>query len=214
MAVVGAQQTEFNARHQHETLLSARKGRVSFRLKLPFVVLHPAIFLLLFLGECGRFGVVGQVAIVFAVPFRPRWSYCNRCHELRTLAGEHGIVRRTAAKRKPKVDVVGVAVAHNEVAPVLQHVSCVRKVHRQHEVIVGPTQPLAPSHRCAKHLYVLVGVVIVFVIVVIAAPVAVHRVVISVAGTVVVIVAVYTCLLRVEHADVELQRTFASKPSR
>ena len=178
------------------------------------MVLHPAVFLLLLFCKCGRFWVVGQVAIVFTVPLRPRRSYANRCHELRTLAGEHGIVRRVAAKRKPQVDVVGVTIAHNEVAPVLQHVSCVRKVHRKHEEIVGPTQPLAPSHRCTKHLYVLVGVVIVLVIVVIAAPVTVKRVVIGIAGIVVIIVAVYASLLRVEHADVELQRTFAAKPSR
>ncbi len=176
------------------------------------MVLYPAVLLLLlFVVGCRR-GVGGEVLVILSIPKRPGRSDSDREQELRATAWVELVVGRRSAERQSKVDIVGVTVGHEEVAPVLQHVTRVGELQRQHEVVVRPAQTLAPSDGDAEQLHILVGVVVVLVVVVIRATVAVEVVIIVVVVGAVVVSARHVGLLGVVNTDGELYRALSSEP--
>ena len=109
------------------------------------MVFHPAIFLLLLFVEGVGVAVECKVLIVLAVPCRPWRSEGYRGSEFRTPAWEELVVGRRSVELYAEVQVVGVTVGHEEVAPVLQHVAGVCQLQREAEEVVGPSESLTPA---------------------------------------------------------------------
>ena len=212
--VIGSEETELHARHQHQGLRASRECREGAPLELPFVVFNPAIFLLLLLRIGGRIGVVGQILVVFLVPERPWRRELYRGRELRAAAREERVVGRGAAEREVQADVVGVSVAHDgEILPVFERIAREGELGREEEIVVGPAQSLTPSERYAVEFDVFVGVVVVFVVVVIVAvTVAIEHVHVVVHVAAVVVGARHVGLLRKERAHGELDGAFVAEP--
>ena len=175
--VVTAQDTQFHASHQHQTLGSSGQCGIGTALELPLVILHPTVTLLL--GSAGSIGQpagcldfrrinVVETLVVFAVERRPWRRDGNTSHELRTAAREELVIGRSTRERHAQVQVVTVTVLHQEVAPLFQHIAGVGQLYAELEIVVGPAQTLSPSKTGTKELDILVGVVIVLVAVIIA----------------------------------------------
>ena len=107
------------------------------------------------------------MCVVLLLELRPWWSYRNRSEEFGTATWEELVVGRGTRQGETDVEVVAVTVADDEILPVLQHISLVRELCRQLEVVVRPAQTLAPSHGNSEELHILVGVEIVLVVIVV-----------------------------------------------
>ena len=139
--IVGPQEAVFNARHQHRRALHGdRVGQrgEDFRLEFPLVVFNHAVLILV---------LVAHVRVVLAVPQRPRRRSGNGKHELRTATGVERVVDRVTLDVQFQVDVVAVAVLHEEVVPVFHHVELVVQGRHELEVVVRPVQPAFRSRR-------------------------------------------------------------------
>ena len=109
------------------------------------MVFYPAILLLL-LGSIGRrLGIVGKILIVLAIKQTPWWSKVDTCLKLRASSWEELVVGRCTVERNGKVQVVRITIGHQHIVPVLHHVALISHLYREGEVIIRPTQALAPS---------------------------------------------------------------------
>ena len=213
--VVGANDTEVGARHDDRTMLQTRiEGGVGAETEYPFVVFQPAIFLLCLL-VVGRTVVVrGQSLIVFPIKEGVGWSEGELEIEVRTAAGEEGVVGRIAGERKADVEVVTVAVGDEEIVavPVLHVVARVADIDHKLEIVVGPVKALSEADIQTDDVHVFVGVVVIGRVVVAAVGAVAGVILRIIVAIIVVIVGTIVGLVRIERGEGEVVGPLSAKP--
>ena len=178
------------------------------------MVFQPAIFLLCLL-VVGRTVVVGgQSLIVFPIEEGVGWSEGELEIEVRTAAGEEGVVGRIAGERKADVEVVTVAVGDEEIVavPVLHVVARVADIDHKLEIVIGPVKALSEADIQTDDVHVFVGVVVIGRVVV-AAVVAIAGVILRIiVAIIVVIVGTIVGLMGIERREGEVVGPLSAKP--
>ena len=166
--VVGPEDAEVSAGHQDRAVLEAgAECSVGAEFQAPLVVFDPPILLLCLSLIVRTVGVVGESLVVFAVKERIRRREGEGEGEIGTASGEEGAVGGRTGEREREIDVIAVAVADEEVIPVLQVVAGVSQRGHEGEVVVGPAQALTETDVDTEELDVLVGIEVARVVVVV-----------------------------------------------
>lgn len=166
--VVGSEDAEVGARHQDGAVLEAgTERRIGAEFQAPLVVFDPPILLLCFSLIVRAVGVVGESLVVFTVEERIGRREGEGEGEIGTASGEEGAVGGRTREGEREIDVVAVAVADEEVIPVLQVVAGVAQCGHEGEVVVGPAQAFTETDVDTEELDVLIGIEVARVVVVV-----------------------------------------------
>ena len=178
------------------------------------MVFQPAIFLLCLL-VVGRTVVVGgQSLLVFPIEEGVGWSEGELEIEVRTAAGEEGVVGRIAGERKTDVEVVTVAVGDEEIVtvPVLHVVARVTDIDHKLEIVVGPVEALSEADIQTDDVHVFVGVVVIGRVVVAAVGAVAGVILRIIVAIIVVIVGTIIGLVRIERGEGEVVGPLSTEP--
>ena len=211
------QQTEFYASHQYRSAFygdRVHQRDVYFGFEFPLVVFYPFVHLVHIILIAGT-----VLAVICTVEQGVGRCQLCRQREFGTLARIDRIVDRTARQGEVYAQVVTLTVGNGEVLPVAQNITLVGQFCRKLEVVIRPFQTLTEHYSQSPHLDGLVGVVIVFIIVIVA--IVVHTITVH-AAIVAVVITVHVRIVIVTAADIRLAgvecrygeriRTFAAEP--